>query len=253
MIGDDKINTKYEDKIQKQLFSKKQSRVSKYMDLFVGKRNILSLLKYELIINLFQNMPGAVGIFLRNFFYPLLFKKVGKGVSFGKSITIRHPCKISIEDNVVIDDNCMLDAKGLDNQGIIIKEGAYIGRNSILSCKNGTIIISKNVNIGFNCDIFSASKVKIGENTLIAAYSYIIGGGHNYERTDIPIAEQEKHSHGIEVGKNCWIGAGVNVLDNTTIGNETIIGAGAVVTKDMPPYSIAAGIPAQVIKSRKNN
>jgi acetyltransferase-like isoleucine patch superfamily enzyme len=244
MIGDDKINTKYEDKIQKQLFSKKQSRVSKYMDLFVGKRNILSLLKYELIINLFQNMPGAVGIFLR---------KVGKGVSFGKSITIRHPCKISIEDNVVIDDNCMLDAKGLDNQGIIIKEGAYIGRNSILSCKNGTIIISKNVNIGFNCDIFSASKVKIGENTLIAAYSYIVGGGHNYERTDIPIAEQEKHSHGIEVGKNCWIGAGVNVLDNTTIGNETIIGAGAVVTKDMPPYSIAAGIPAQVIKSRKNN
>lgn len=223
------------------------------MDLFVGKRNILGLLKYELIITLFQNLPGAIGIFLRNLFYHLLFKKIGKGVSFGKSITIRHPYKISIEDNVVIDDNCMLDAKGLDNKGIIIKEGVYIGRNSILSCKNGTIIISKNVNIGFNCDIFSASKVKIGENTLIAAYSYIIGGGHNYERTDISIAEQEKHSHGIEVGKNCWIGAGASVLDNITIGNETIIGAGAVVTKDIPPYSIAAGIPAHVIKSRKNN
>ena len=193
-----------------------------------------------------------MGIFFRNFFYPLLFKKVGKGVSFGKSITIRHPYKITIEDNVVIDDNCMLDAKGVDNQGIIIKEGVYIGRNSILSCKNGNIIISKNVNIGFNCDIFSASKVKIGENTLIAAYSYIIGGGHNYTRTDIPIPEQEKHSYGIEIGKNCWIGAGVNVLDNITIGDETIIGAGAVITKDIPSYSIAAGVPAQVIKSRKN-
>ena len=201
---------------------------------------------------MFQNLPGASGIFLRNLFYPFLFKNIGKGVSFGKSITIRHPHKITIEDNVAIDDNCMLDAKGIDNKGIIIKEGVYIGRNSILSCKNGNITISKNVNIGFNCDIFSASKVKIGENTLIAAYSYIIGGGHNYTRTDIPIAEQEKHSYGIEIGKNCWIGAGVNVLDNITIGDETIIGSGAVVTKDIPPYSIAAGIPAQVKKSRKN-
>lgn len=210
------------------------------------------MLKYETIITLFQNLPGALGILLRNIFYPFLLKKVGKGVSFGKSITIRHPHKIIIEDNVVIDDNCMLDAKGLDNQGIIIKEGVYIGRNSILSCKNGDIIISKNVNIGFNCDIFSASKVTIGENTLIAAYAYIIGGGHNYTRTDIPIAEQEKHSYGIEIGKNCWIGAGVNVLDNTTIGDETIIGAGAVVTKNIPSDSIAAGVPAQVIKLRKN-
>ncbi|GAH58292.1 unnamed protein product, partial [marine sediment metagenome] len=58
-------------------------------------------------------------------------------------------------------------------------EGVFIGRNSILSCKNGNIIISKNVNIGFNCEVFSASKVKIGENTLLAAYSYIIAGGHS--------------------------------------------------------------------------
>jgi len=223
------------------------------MDLFVGKRSILSLLKYELTIALFQNTPGAAGIFLRNFFYPLLFKKVGRGVSFGRSIAVRHPHKISIEDNVVIDDNCMLDAKGSDNKGIIIEEGAYIGRNSILSCKNGDIVISKNVNIGFNCDVFSASKVEIGENTLIAAYSYIIGGGHNYTRTDIPITEQEKHSYGIEIGKNCWIGAGVNILDNTTIGSETIIGAGAVVTENIPPYSIAAGIPAKVLRTRKNS
>lgn len=242
---------RYEDKIQKHLFAKNQSTISKYIDLFVGKKGMLSLMKYEIITMLFQNMPGAIGILFRNLFYPLLLKKVGKGVIFGRAITLRHPYKITIESDVVIDDYCVLDAKGLDNKGIYIKEQVFIGRNSILSCKNGDIILEKNVNIGFNSEIFSGSEVTVGENTLIAAYVYIIGGGHDYSRTDIPISEQNKPSHGIKIEKNCWIGAGAKIFDNTTIGKETIIGAGSVVSKDIPPHSIAAGIPARVARSRK--
>lgn len=217
----------------------------------MGKKGFFSLLKYEIITMLFQDVPGALGIFLRNLFYPLLFKKVGKRVNFGKSVTLRHPYKISIEDDVAIDDYCVLDAKGLENDGIYISKNVFIGRGSILSCKNGDIILGKNVNIGFNSEIFSGSKVVVGENTLIAAYVYIIGGGHDYSRVDIPITEQEKISHGIKIERNCWIGAGVKVFDNVTIGEDTIIGAGAVVSKDIPAFSIAAGIPARVVKSRK--
>lgn len=242
---------RYEDKIQKELFARDKSKIAKYINLFVGKKGFLNLLKYEIITVLFQDMPGALGIFFRNLFYPLLFKKVGKGVSFGKSVTIRHPHKISIEDDVVIDDYCVLDAKGLNNNGIYISKNVFVGRGSILSCKNGDIILEKNVNIGFNSEIFSGSKVVVGENTLIAAYVYIIGGGHDYSRVDIPISEQEKPSHGIKIEKNCWIGAGAEVFDNVTIGEDTIIGAGAVVSKDIPAFSIAAGIPARVAKSRK--
>lgn len=242
---------RYEDKIQKELFSSEKSKVAKYTDLFVGRKGFLNLLKYELITFLFQDMPGAIGIFFRNLFYPLLFKKVGEGVSFGKSITIRHPHKISIDDDVVIDDYCVLDAKGLDNKGIIIGKHIFIGRGSILSCKNGDIILGENVVVGFNSEIFSGSKVTIGRHTLIAAYVYIIGGGHDYSRADIPIAEQEKPSFGIEIGEDCWIGAGAMVFDGVSIGSSTIIGAGAVVSKDILPFSIAAGSPARVIKSRK--
>jgi len=242
---------RYEDKIQKELFARDKSKIAKYINLFVGKKGFLNLLKYEIITVLFQDMPGALGIFFRNLFYPLLLKKVGKGVSFGKSVTIRHPHKISIEDDVVIDDYCVLDAKGLNNNGIYISKNVFVGRGSILSCKNGDIILEKNVNIGFNSEIFSGSKVVVGENTLIAAYVYIIGGGHDYSRVDIPISEQEKPSHGIKIEKNCWIGAGAEVFDNVTIGEDTIIGAGAVVSKDIPAFSIAAGVPARVAKSRK--
>ena len=242
---------RYEDKIQKELFARDKSKIAKYINLFVGKKGFLNLLKYEIITVLFQDMCGALGIFFRNLFYPLLFKKVGKRVSFGKSVTIRHPHKISIEDDVVIDDYCVLDAKGLNNNGIYISKNVFVGRGSILSCKNGDIILEKNVNIGFNSEIFSGSKVVVGENTLIAAYVYIIGGGHDYSRVDIPISEQEKPSSGIKIEKNCWIGAGAEVFDNVTIGEDTIIGAGAVVSKDIPAFSIAAGIPARVAKSRK--
>lgn len=242
---------KYEDKIQKALFTGNRSKIAKYMDLFIGKKGFFNLLKYEFIIALFQDMPGAIGIFFRNLFFPFLFKAVGKGVSFGKSITIRHPHKISIGDNVVIDDYCLLDAKGLDNNGIIIGSNIFIGRGSILSCKNGDIILEKNVVVGFNSEIISASNVIIGENTLISAYVYIIGGGHAYSRTDIPISEQDKTSFGIRIGKNSWIGAGVLVFDGITIGRDAIIGAGAVVSKDIPPFAIAAGVPARVAKSRK--
>jgi len=242
---------RYEDKIQKELFARDKSKIAKYINLFVGKKGFLNLLKYEIITVLFQDMCGALGIFFRNLFYPLLFKKVGKRVSFGKSVTIRHPHKISIEDDVVIDDYCVLDAKGLNNNGIYISKNVFVGRGSILSCKNGDIILEKNVNIGFNSEIFSGSKVVVGENTLIAAYVYIIGGGHDYSRVDIPISDQEKPSYGIKIEKNCWIGAGAEVFDNVTIGEDTIIGAGAVVSKDIPAFSIAAGIPARVAKSRK--
>lgn len=243
----------YENKIQKQLFSKDQSKVTKYMDLFVGKRGAWSLIKYEIITFLFQNMPGAIGIFCRNLFYPLLFKKIGKGVSFGRGITIRHPNKIRIEDDVVIDDYCVLDAKGSDNNGIEIEEGVFVGRNGILYCKNGDIVLKKNVNIGFNSEIFSGNKVTIGENTIIASFVYIIGGGHDYSRSDIPISEQAKHHIGIRIDKNCWLGAGAKIFDGVSIGEDTVIGAGAVVIRDIPSFSIAAGVPARVVKSRKNS
>ncbi len=244
-------NSAYEPMIQKKLKKTGKSKLGSYMELFVGKKSFFALLKYELITSLFGDCPGAMGIFFRSIFYKFLFKKVGKGVIFGKSITIRNPYKIIIGNNVIIDDNCMLDAKGIDNNGIIINDDVYIGRNTILSCKNGDIILNKNVNIGFNCEIYSLKSVQVGENTLIAAYTYIIGGGHTSEKLDIPFRDQEKHALGINIGSNVWLGAKSVIMDGCDIGNNSIVGAAAVVTKSIPEYSVAAGIPAKIIKSRK--
>lgn len=226
------------------------SQAGKYSDLVVGKKGIAALLKYEFLTSTFSGCPGAAGIFLRKIFYRFLFKKIGRGVVFGRNITIRHPNKIIIGDNVLIDENCMLDAKGIDNKGIEIKNGAYIGRNTILSCKDGDIILEENVNIGFNCEIQSSNYVSIGKNTLIAAYVYIIAGDHLHDIAGQSVSSMHGTGKGIVIGGNCWLGAKATVLDGVEIGHDAFIGASAVVNKDVAPFSVAVGIPARVIKNR---
>jgi acetyltransferase-like isoleucine patch superfamily enzyme len=236
---------------QAALTSEDKSALQKYQELAIGSNSLITLLKYELLTTILGSLPGALGLALRKKFYPSLFGKVGRNVIFGKSLTIRHPHKIHLGDNVVIDDYAVLDAKGTDNQGIFIGDNVMIGRNTVISCKNGDITIENNTNIAMNCFIQSAKKVKIGKNVLFAPYCYVIGGGnHEINRTDIPIIAQGQIVKGITIEDNCWIGAGVNILDGTNIDKDSIIGAGAVVTKPIPEFSIAVGIPAKILKNR---
>src|SRR4030095_8552056 len=101
---------------------------------------------------------------------------------------------------------CLLDAKGNANAGITIGLDVFVGRNTILSCKNGDIEIGDGANIGFNCEVFSASRVSIGASTLIAAYAYLIGGDHDFSDPARSVLEQSRTSHGIRIGEGTWIG-----------------------------------------------
>lgn len=237
--------------LQAALTDSRKSALRKYQELVVGSGSLGYLIMYELVTTLFGSLPGALGLVLRKTFYKPLLGAVGRNVMFGRSITMRHPKKILIGDNVVIDDYAVLDAKGEHNRGIVIGNNVLIGRNTVLSCKNGDIQIGDNSNIAMNCFVQSAKEVNIGKNVLFAAYCYVIGGGnHRTDRTDIPIIAQGQVVKGISVEDNCWIGAGVKIMDGTTIGRDSIIGSGAVVTKDIPPFSVAAGVPARVMRKR---
>ncbi len=237
-------------RIQWKMDAPRKSKIGLYQDLVIGRPGFWALWKYEWVQFLSTNVPGALGLWLRSRLYPKLLKRCGRGCVFGLNTILRHPHKIEIGDNVVIDDNCLIDAKGTDNAGIKIGDNAFVGRNSILSCKNGDITLGDRVNIGFNCEVFSGSRVTVGEGTLLAAYTYLIGGDHVAD-LDEDITQTGSTSHGIEVGENSWFGAGAKVLDGVKIGAHTIIGTGAVVTKDIAAYSIAVGLPAKVIRDRR--
>ncbi|HJR60991.1 MAG TPA: DapH/DapD/GlmU-related protein [Vicinamibacterales bacterium] len=236
---------------QEQLFDTRQSARQKYTALVVGRPGWGALLHHELVTLLSQNVPGALGFALRKTLYPGLLRACGRNVLFGQNVVLRHPGKIRIGDNVVIDDNCLLDAKGTTNTGITIGTGVFIGRNTILSCKNGDIAIDDGANIGFNCELFSASRVRVGRDTLLAAYCYLIGGEHDFSDPDRPVLEQGRRSSGIDVGDGAWLGAGAKILDGVAIGNRAVVGAAAVVRQAVPDGAIAVGIPARVVGQRK--
>lgn len=234
--------------VRRRLF--KGGAADRYRELVLGRPGLGALIRYEAVLLASAWVPGALGLVLRKLLYPWLMGAVGRDVAFGQNMTLRHPHKISIGSHVAIDDNCLLDAKGSTNRGISIADRVFVGRNSILSCKNGDITLEDGVNIGFNCKVFSGSSVTIGRNTLLAGYCYVIGGGHEFENVDRPVQEQRGVSQGITIGEDVWLGAGTLVLDGVQIGSQTIVGAGSVVTSDLPARSVVAGTPARVLRSR---
>jgi acetyltransferase-like isoleucine patch superfamily enzyme len=245
MAGSDNIG-----RAQDQLFAPGTSSRAKYADLVVGRRGLGPLLKYELVVLVAQPWPGALGLALRKLMYPWLLGSCGPGVIFGQNVVLRHPHKIHIGRNVVIDDNCLLDAKGAANRGIRIGDGVFVGRNTILSCKNGDIELADGANLGFNCEVFSASRVTIGPSVLMAAYTYVIGGDHDLSDTSKPVLAQGRTSAGVTIGEGAWLGAGAKILDGVTIGAHAVVGAGAVVKDDVPAHAVAVGMPARVVSTR---
>ncbi len=238
-------------RVQEQLLDARQSARQKYTALVVGRPGWGPLLAYELVVLASQSVPGALGLALRKTLYPLLLGGCGRNVVFGQNVVLRHPHKIRIGNNVVIDDNCLIDAKGDRNGGITIGDGVFLGRNTILSCKNGDIEIGDGANFGFNCEVFSASRVVVGPHALLAAYCYLIGGDHDFSDLSRPVIAQARRSAGVTVGEGVWMGAGAKVLDGVTIGAHAIVGAAAVVREAVPERAIAVGIPAKVIGTRE--
>ncbi len=241
-------------KIQDSISGKNKSKMQKYQDMIIGSNKFFDLIKYELIVLFTSRIPGALGVFLRSKLYPLFLGSVGSGTVFGTNIVFRHPKKIHIGKNVVIDDNVLIDAKGASNKGIELKDDVFIGRNSILSCKDGDILLDDRANIGFNCYIFSSNSVKIGKDVLVAGFTYIVGGGnYSLDELDIPINQQYdfEGKGGVVIEDNVWIAAHVVILDGVIIGTGSVLAAGAVVSKDIPPMAIVGGVPAKVLKLRK--
>ena len=134
--------------------------LTKYMLLVLGKKSIIKLAWFELVMLFTQNLPGALGILLRRKLWKTFLGHVGRNVVVGRGVTVRHPHRIRLGDNVVIDDHAVLDAKGTQNLAIDIGADSVIGRNTVLSCKSmgpnsGRFILAERVNISCNCTLIS--------------------------------------------------------------------------------------------------
>ena len=200
--------------------------------------------------SIFAWCGGSLGLVLRKKFFPSIFGSCGKNVIFGRFLKIHQPKNISIGDRTVISDCSVLDARDFNGEGygIRLADQVFIGNDTSLVCKGGEIFIDSGANIGSRCRLSSTLGLHIGENTLLAAYCSI-GTQTNAESTSMTKAngrsQLDKHT---SIGKGCWLGVRVKVLDGALIGNGTIVGAHSLVKESLPNYIIAVGYPATTLR-----
>jgi len=155
------------------------------------------------------------------------------GIQIGKNCRIYSGVRIS--GNVAIGDN--------------VRIGSYTYLNTY---EDGRVTICNDVLIGSLTHIVSGhSSVEISDHCIFAPGVFISDGTHDIESPEVLIKHATVVSESVKIKKNVWLGAYVTVLKGVTIGEGAVVGAMSLVNKSVPPYSVAVGIPAAVLKSRQ--
>jgi acetyltransferase-like isoleucine patch superfamily enzyme len=234
--------------MRQRLSQARSSPLKGYMELTVGRVGFWRFLEYELLTTVAGSMAGAFGYLIREMLYPRLFRRCGNRPVFGRDIVIRYPRRIDLGDNVTIDDYCLLDGRGAIPAGIVLEDNVVINRNCMLKAKAGFIRLGRDTNVGGNSVIVSLAGINVGKSVLVAGGCYINAGGYPLDDQSRAMMDQDAYSKGpITIGDDVWIGTGAIILDGVTIGPHAVISAGAVVARDIPAGAIAAGIPARPI------
>jgi len=131
--------------------------------------------------------------------------------------------------------------------------GSVIERECTVWCaaeagSEPSVITGANVFVGRNTYLGAWKPIRVGNDTLIGAYCYIISGNHRFEQRDLPIRVQGYEGESITIGRNVWLGSHVILLPGVTIGDNAVVGAGSVVTSSIRAAEIWAGVPARKIR-----
>lgn len=184
----------------------------------------------------------------------LRLKKCGKILFVGSHVKIRCPGNITMGSGCTLHDNIFVNA--MCRKGVRFGNNVTLGRNSIIECTGvytelgEGLTVGDNVGISPNAFLSVRGDVSIGSDTIIGPGTSLISENHNFDRLNMPVRLQGANRKGIHIGSNVWIGANVTVLDGVTVGDNAILAAGCVVTKDVPANAIVGGVPAKLIRMR---
>ena len=194
---------------------------------------------------------------LRGLIFVKPFLKKSKGLIFaskGSKIQFGHKIKVGSGFNLM--EYATLNALSYD--GVEIGNNFTLGKYAVIECTGvlrnvgNSLKIGNNVGINHYCFIGVRGNITIGDNVIFGPRVNIFSENHNFDRLDISIKNQGVTKEDTIIGNDVWIGASVSIMPGVKVGNGCVIAAGSVVTKDIADFSVVAGVPAKIIKNRKN-
>jgi acetyltransferase-like isoleucine patch superfamily enzyme len=209
----------------------------------------------QTICALFGWVPTVAGIALRAALYRLILRMDGIA-AVENNVRIRFASNVRLGRGAYLDEQVYLH--GCPN-GIVIGAGTYVMHGSILHVYNFRQLPHAGIDIGEGCLIGEYNilrgqgGIRIGNRVYTSPNVQLLAVNHVFEDHNRPFIDQGITAAGICVEDDVWIGAGAIVTDGVRIGKGAVVAAGAVVTKDVPPHTVVAGVPARVVKEIGNS
>lgn len=197
-----------------------------------------------------------LGEVMRGFLIRRQFR-ASKGLVFaGHGVRIRHGRHISVGSSLLLGDGAVLD--GLSLEGITLGDNVTVARGAVLGCTGvlarpgSGIRIGDRCGIGDHCYFGGQGGIEVGSDVLFGPGVRIFSENHRFEASELLIRLQGEVRAPVAIEDDCWIGAGATIVGGVRIGRGSVVAAGAVVTRDVLPGSVVAGVPARIVRSRSD-
>ncbi len=173
----------------------------------------------------------------------------------GRGVRVSFPRHLYLGYNVLLADGVNINAysrKGFRlGDNVRVREHVWMLATGVLTDPGEGLFLGNNVYVGPFSVLGAGGGLTIGNDVTIGAHVDVLAENHNFEDPDLPINQQGVRRKGIVIEDDCWIGNRATILDGVHVGRGSVIGAAAVVTRDIPEYSVAVGSPAMVIRDRR--
>ncbi|MCA6463143.1 MAG: acyltransferase [Chitinophagaceae bacterium] len=206
------------------------------------------------LITVWRLIPFA----LRGLWEKCFMGKSSGWVLVGKQVSIRYAGYLEAGKQLIIEDYAEINARS--TQKIILGNRVTIGKYAIIRPGNlyggepgEGLRVGDHSNIGPYCYIGCSGFISIGNNVMISPRVSIYAENHVFDSPDATIKSQGVKRESVVIEDDCWIAANSILLAGVTIGKGSVVAAGSVVTQDVPPYSVVAGVPARIIKNRRTD
>ena len=161
---------------------------------------------------------------------------------------LKHLHAIRLGEGCKIHRGATVDAS--EGPGVQLASEVFVGQGAIVQGSRGGVVLGARSQINNYAIVNGAGGVAIGDDVLIGPHACVVSYAHRYRRRDITIGAQGYRYEPIRIGNDVWIGAHAVVLAGVSIGRGAVIGAGSVVTQDVPEFAVVVGVPARVIRQR---